>query len=258
MPPMLREEAFHLAAGVVPLRRWMEGAARGDPLIPVAAIQHAFNKWVPRGLEMFGDERGGESNLRLGFKDRKNREAQSLYYAELERLVRDLDLRYLRARDPDKSAAQAEEELALAARGESPAGGWVAPEDLLRLPHREFFRRRGEPAYRMVGVGGESFTDPEVYLRHVAEQLPEAYRASRDLRDYAEALRAVAAGTLTPEAAAKQAPRLARAAAACPCSNAVRWVSEGPLVPDVAGAGAGAAGPAPGAARSSPPAPSSA
>src|SRR2546428_13539509 len=29
MPPMLREEAFHLAAGVIPLRRWVEAAARG-------------------------------------------------------------------------------------------------------------------------------------------------------------------------------------------------------------------------------------
>ena len=28
MPPMLREEAFHLAAGVIPMRRWMEAAAR--------------------------------------------------------------------------------------------------------------------------------------------------------------------------------------------------------------------------------------
>ena len=35
MPPMLREEAFHLAAGVIPLRRWVEAAARGDGYITI-------------------------------------------------------------------------------------------------------------------------------------------------------------------------------------------------------------------------------
>ena len=33
MPQMLREEAFHLAAGVVPLRRWMEQAAKESPYV---------------------------------------------------------------------------------------------------------------------------------------------------------------------------------------------------------------------------------
>src|SRR5207247_10005472 len=33
MPPMLREEAFHLAAGVIPLRRWVQRAAQGNALI---------------------------------------------------------------------------------------------------------------------------------------------------------------------------------------------------------------------------------
>src|SRR5437867_9444919 len=54
MPPMLREEAFHLAAGVIPLRRWVERAAKGDPLVTMAAMQKAANKWFSRGLEMFG------------------------------------------------------------------------------------------------------------------------------------------------------------------------------------------------------------
>src|SRR4029453_8423288 len=30
MPPMLREEAFHLAAGVVPMRRWAQRAGKDD------------------------------------------------------------------------------------------------------------------------------------------------------------------------------------------------------------------------------------
>jgi 1,2-phenylacetyl-CoA epoxidase catalytic subunit len=79
MPPMLREEAFHLAAGVVPMRRWMEQAAQGSVLITSEDIQKVVNKWLPRGLEMFGDERGGGTNVRYGLKPMKNAEAQDLY-----------------------------------------------------------------------------------------------------------------------------------------------------------------------------------
>src|SRR5439155_783260 len=73
-------------------------AAKGDPLITMAVIQKSINKWVPRGLEMFGDERGGDTNVKFGFKDMKNREAQDLYLEELRRMVRDINARFLRAR----------------------------------------------------------------------------------------------------------------------------------------------------------------
>jgi len=225
MPPMLREEAFHLAAGVVPMRRWMESAAKGDPFVTVLALQHSWNKWLPRGMEMFGDERGGDTNVRLGFKDKKNREAQMQYYRELERLIRDLNLRYLRARFPNKTQEAIEDILkrVLADRGASVEG--VAWDDVLHLAHPEFFRRRGEPAYRMVGFDGREFADVEPYLRHLAESLSEAYMASRDMRVYAETLAEVAAGTLTREDAAKKAPKLERTSSVCPCSKSVRWVT---------------------------------
>src|SRR4029077_2023214 len=51
MPQMLREEAFHLAAGVIPLRRWAKRAAAGDPLVTMPVIQKSLNKWYPRALE---------------------------------------------------------------------------------------------------------------------------------------------------------------------------------------------------------------
>src|SRR4029077_1981564 len=79
MPKMLREEAFHLAAGVVPMRRWATAAARGDVYVTMETLGLAVAKWMPRGLEMFGDERGGGSNVRMGLKPMKNAEAQRLY-----------------------------------------------------------------------------------------------------------------------------------------------------------------------------------
>src|SRR5206468_8565493 len=135
MPPMLREEAFHLAAGVIPLRRWAQRAAQGDPFITMVAIQHAVNKWFPRALEMFGDERGGETNVRFGFKDLKNREAQDQYVDEVRKMIRDINLRFLRARFADYSPEQAERVLDELERSRGVHHG-VRHEDLLSVPDR--------------------------------------------------------------------------------------------------------------------------
>ena len=64
MPEMLREEAFHLAAGVVPMRRWATQAARGEVYVTMEMMQRR-SRGCPVGLEMFGDERGGGSNVRM-------------------------------------------------------------------------------------------------------------------------------------------------------------------------------------------------
>jgi len=225
MPPMLREEAFHLAAGVIPMRRWAQRAAQGDPFITMTAIQHAVNKWFPRGLEMFGDERGGDTNLKFGFKDLKNREAQDQYIEEVRRMIRDINLRFLRARFPAYSPEQAEQALDAIERSHESHHG-VAYEDLLSLPDRRFFRRKGEPAFGMVGIRGETFTDAEEYLRYLARHLNEGYVASRDMKNYAEALRGVASGALTVSDAIKKMPKLKRVGGTCPCSKGVRWVME--------------------------------
>ncbi len=224
MPPMLREEAFHLATGVVPMRRWLEAAAQGDGFITPLTIQKSINKWVPRGLEMFGDERGGEKNMKLGFKDMKNGEAQLKYWNELAKLLRDLNLRFLRARYPAKSAEDVEAMLATILRERTAVEG-TAYDEVLKMPHREFFRRRGEPAFRMVSVEGDVFTDVEEYVRHLADVLPSAYLASRDMMQYRDQIRRVAAGTLTREEAAMKSPVMKRRnESVCPCSKGVRWV----------------------------------
>lgn len=227
MPPMLREEAFHLAAGVIPLRRWAQRAAQGDPFVTMAAIQKSLNKWYPRALEMFGDERGGDTNVKMGFKDMKNREAQDLYIEELRRMVRDINARYLRARFSAYGPEKIEQVLDDLEQTRGRHDG-VAYDDLLRLPDRRCFRRKGEPAWTMVGVDGETFADPDTYLRHLARHLPEGYMASRDMKTYAETLRQVAAGTLSVKDAIMKSPRLKRVGGTCPCSRSVRWVVEEP------------------------------
>jgi 1,2-phenylacetyl-CoA epoxidase catalytic subunit len=225
MPPMLREEAFHLAAGVIPMRRWAQKAAQGDPLITMRAMQHAVNKWYPRALEMFGDERGGDTNVRFGFKDLKNREAQDRYIEEVRKMLRDINARYLRARFPGDAPEKIDAVLDELERSHGAHQG-VAWEDLLRLPDRRFFRRKGESAFSMIGIDGETFTDAETYLRYLAANLNEGYVASRDLRNYADALRKVAAGELSVKDAIMAMPKLKRVGGTCPCSKGVRWVME--------------------------------
>jgi len=225
MPQMLREEAFHLAAGVIPLRRWAQRAAKGDPLVTMQVIQKSFNKWYPRALEMFGDERGGDTNVKFGFKDMKNREAQDLYIAEVERMARDINMRFLRARFPGYALDKVEAVLDELERSRGAHEG-VAWEDLIHVPDRRFFRRKGEPAWTMVGVDGETFETSAEYLRYLARHLPEAYLTTRDMRAYSGMLNQVEAGEVSRDDAVKKMPRLKRVGGTCPCSRAVRWVVE--------------------------------
>ncbi|MCB1032505.1 MAG: phenylacetate-CoA oxygenase subunit PaaI [Acidobacteria bacterium] len=227
MPQMLREEAFHLATGVVPMRKWVTQAARGEIYITMSSLQKTLNKWLPRGLEMFGDERGGGTNVRLGLKPLTNRVAQQQYYDEVAKVVADLNMRYLRARLPHLSLAEAKAALARVVEGGEVVEG-IAPEKLLRMPDLLFFRRRGEPAFGMVGFGGEEFEDVDAYARHLAEHLPESYLASSDFRSYLDLLGKVAAGTMTATEASRQSPSLRRVAGTCPCSKSVRWVVDSP------------------------------
>ena len=226
MPQMLREEAFHLASGVVPMRRWVMQAAKGEGLISMDMIQRALNKWLPRGLEMFGDERGGGSNVRFGLKPMKNAEAQRQYYEEVEKLVRDLNIRYLRARVPSLGPSEAEAALDRILAGESMEG--VRREDLLVMSHPEFYRRRGVPAFKMIGFAGETFDDLAGYLRHLEQHLPDAYRAGRDYQEYVDTLRQVVKGEIEPKQAAGRMPALRRVGGSCPCSKSVRWVVDEP------------------------------
>jgi 1,2-phenylacetyl-CoA epoxidase catalytic subunit len=195
MPQMLREEAFHLATGVVPMRRWATAAAKGEVFVTMQMLQKAVAKWLPRGREMFGYERGGGTNVRSGLKPRKNAEAQGPYYDEVGKLVKDVDLRFVRAKLPKLERPEAIAAVERLMAGESIHG--LHPEDVVRMPHRDFFRRRGVPAFTMVGFFGETYDDLDTYLGHLRDALPESYLAGRDFRDYREAMGQVAAGEVT-------------------------------------------------------------
>ena len=224
MPPMLREEAFHLAAGVIPMRRWAEAAVRADALITMPTLQKVVNKWFGRGLEMFGDERGGKTAVQLGLKDRTNRVAQDEYIAECEKMLDDINQRYVRARFPKLAREEADALYERVKAERATVDGLSWDEDLLKLPHRGFFRRRGEHAFKLIGVDGAIFEDVEPYIAHVRDHLPEAYLASVDVKHWADLQRGVTNGTVPLENALKSMPRLARVGGACPCANSVRWV----------------------------------
>jgi len=228
MPQMLREEAFHLATGVVPMRRWVEDAAQGQIYVTMDVIQKHLNKWIPRGLEMFGHEKGGATNVRYGLKPMANAEAQQQYYDEVAKLVRDLNLRYIRARDESLSHGESREVYRRMIEEGETVDGVGVPEDLLHMPDPRFFRRRGVPAFELVGFDGETFDDVETYVRHVVRCLPEQYRSGRDFKGYVDLLRKVQAGEMTVKDASLAMPNLSRVGGVCPCSRAVRWVQEAP------------------------------
>ena len=226
MPQMLREEAFHLAAGVVPMRRWATAAAKGETFVTMEVLQKTLNKWIPRGLEMFGDERGGGSNVRMGLKPMKNAEAQqAVLQGGREAGPRP---------QPALPAGPRREPQPRRLRGLSrPHPGrreveGVRREDLLHMPHPEFFRRRGVPAFRMVGVARRGLHRAPGLPPAPGATLPESYLAGRDYKEYVEALTQMQQGTLTLEAATGRMPALRRVAGACPCSKSVRWVVDEP------------------------------
>jgi hypothetical protein len=140
-------------------------------------------------------------------------------------MIADLNQRYLRARLPKLRPDEAER---LAARLLEDGGRHegISHEDLIRIPHPSFFRRKGEPAFTMVGTRGEAYTDVESYLRHLKSALPEPYLHSRDMKMYLETLRDVVAGRVPVDQAIRKMPKLKRVGGMCPCSKSVRWVME--------------------------------
>ena len=140
-------------------------------------------------------------------------------------MLRDINSRFLRARFPEYTPDKVEQVLDELETSRGRHQG-VEYDDLLRLPDRRFFRRKGEHAFEMIGIDGESFDDANEYVRYLAKNLNEGYVASRDLTNYADVLRKVKAGTLAVKDGIMAMPKLKRLGGTCPCSKSVRWVLE--------------------------------
>ena len=168
---------------------------------------------------------GFNTNVRYGFKPMNNADSQAQYVEEVSGMVRDLNLRFVRARLPKLSN---EEAAALRDRVLAEGKGieGIGPEDLLDLPDVRFLRRLGVHAYETYDIRGRKIEDVDEFKRHVMEHLPEAYHAGRDFKGYIDLVRKVAAGKMEVGDAIKSHPNLGRVGGVCPCSKAVRWVTE--------------------------------
>ncbi len=188
MPPMLVEEAFHLASGVNPLKAWVGQAAKEEGNVSAANIQKHINKWFARGLEMFGDERGGSKNIDFGFKPMKNLEAQELYTAEVQKEVIDLlNSAFIMARYPGFSRHQAIELGNQILRSQEAQKG-IEPSELFLLPSPKFFRRRGVYAYLMSDLHGNLLQSQKEYVQYLRKNLPDSYLSGPDFARYLENL----------------------------------------------------------------------
>jgi 1,2-phenylacetyl-CoA epoxidase catalytic subunit len=196
MGPMLQEEAFHLGSGRKLLKEIGQMAARGEGDYSIDDLQRALCLWYPRGLEMFGNEQGGETALTFGFKDKINGTAQSEYIEEVLGVVRNVNVAIVQERIPGMSRPDAHALIDEIERSGDPKQG-VQPNDLLLLPDRKFFRKRGpdDLVFRPYDVRGQLLTEegrelsPEGYLKFLSTVLPSKFIGSREYDKYVEQMR---------------------------------------------------------------------
>jgi 1,2-phenylacetyl-CoA epoxidase catalytic subunit len=191
MGPMLQEESFHLGSGRSLLKEIGQMAARGEGDYSVEDMQKALNLWIPRGLEMFGNEKGGETAVTFGFKDKTNGTAQGEYYEEVSGVIRNVNVAIIQEREPGIARQAAHEILdEIELSGERNRG--VNPEDVLFMPDRKFFRKRGDEDYifKPYDVKGNLLTEAgkeissEAYLNYLSRVLPGRFIGSREYNKF--------------------------------------------------------------------------
>lgn len=152
MPPMLKEESFHLGTGNNGLLRIVKAG-----MIPLPIIQKYFNKWLPTSYDLFGTDRSssaqwayvwglkGRYNERVAGseadKQHLNESARNLYYEEVKKLTEILNK--------------------------------AIPEDQpkIEVPDLKFNRQIGEYAGKCFNLKGEPMT-PEEYEKYLPGVLP--------------------------------------------------------------------------------------
>jgi hypothetical protein len=168
-------------------------AARGQGDYSIDDMQRALNLWIPRGLEMFGNERGGETAVTFGFKDKTNGTAQGEYIEEVRGVVRNTNIAMLQERITSISRPDAHEILDEIERSGDPKRG-IKPEEILHMPDPKFFRKRGldEFMFQPFDVKGQLLTEGgkplshEGYLSYLVSVLPQSFIGSREYNKYVE------------------------------------------------------------------------
>jgi len=187
MGPMLQEESFHLGSGRSLLKEISQSAARGEGDYSIQDVQKAVNLWYPRGLEMFGNEHGGETAVTFGFKDKTNGQAQSEYIAEVAGVINNVNTAIVLERAPGVSREEARELISEIERTGDPKRG-IQPEDIVLLPSAKFFRKRGpeEVMFKPFDLRGNKLTkdgrdySSEEYQEFLGQVLPSHYIGSRE------------------------------------------------------------------------------
>lgn len=195
MPPMLSEEGFHIGSGRGFLKELASGGTNGDGRFSLDEIQKTINAWFPRGLEMFGNERGGDTNVQFSFKDRNNGTAQSEYIGEVREVIELINVAIAQLKvkgitPPDARSLVRE----VQDTGESRDG--VRVEDLLFVPDPKFFRKRGmqEVVFQPYDLNGNLLTEDgkplpgEKYLEYLVKVLPDRYRSTDEFKQYVDQL----------------------------------------------------------------------
>ncbi len=195
MGPMLSEEGFHIGSGRMFLKELAVAAADASGRYSVPDIQKALNVWLPRGAEMFGNERGGETALAFGFKTKTNGTAQSEYMNEVRELIELTNVAMAQVKLRDLPAPEARVLVReVQDTGDSREG--IRPEDLLFVPDVKFFRQRGmeEVVYMPYDVCGDLMTENgrpvagERYLAYLGSVLPDYFLRTPDFIRYSETL----------------------------------------------------------------------
>jgi len=196
MGPMLQEEAFHLGSGRSLLKEMGQMAARGEGDYSIEDIQRALNLWVPRGLEMFGNEKGGETAMTFGFKDKTNGTAQGEYYEEVKGVIRNVNVAMIQERVAGISRQDAHSIIDEVERSGDTTRG-IRSEELVFVPDPKFFRKRGpeDLVFLPYDVRGELLREDgkplsgDGYLKYLSTTLPERFVGSREYNKYVDQMR---------------------------------------------------------------------
>ena len=190
MSPMLSEEGFHIGSGRTFLREIAVRATNGEGRFSIDDIQKTINAWYPRGLEMFGNERGGETNVQFSFKDRTNGTAQGEYIQEVHNVIELTNVAIVQTKMRNMSAADAKS-VVREVRETLEGRSGVCVGDLLFVPDAKFFRRRGAAEIVMQPYDLEGNLMPLTaaqYLEYLEGVLPDRYRATEEFQQYAQQL----------------------------------------------------------------------